>query len=109
MDIEVLTEKEIDMVSGAGGKSGFVKGCINGALAGYSGASSGYGAQGAGAGCLAGGSIGLLGGGAEAQSLAGLLAGAAFGPYGGSSSDAFAANYENSFDRQDSARRMSST
>ena len=109
MDIELLNDQEIDSVSGAGGKGSFVKGCVNGASAGYTGANPGYGAHGAGAGCLAGASVAMVGGGPEAQAVAGYLAGAAFGPYGGSSSNPHAANYENSFDRQDSARRMSST
>ena len=109
MGIEVINDGEIDRVSGAGGKGGLIKGCINGAFAGYTGANPGYGAYGAGAGCLAGGSVGMAGGGSEAQAVAGYLAGAAFGPYGGSSTSPQAANYENSFDRQDSARRMSST
>lgn len=107
MELQVLTEEEIDMVSGAG-SGGFVRGCINGGMAGLGAAASGHGAQGAGAGCLAGGSVGMIGGGAEAQALAGYLAGSAFGPYGGSSSNPVAANYENSFDRQNPVRRMSS-
>ena len=107
MELQVLSEDEIDMVSGAG-SGGFIRGCINGGMAGLGAAPSGYGAQGAGAGCLAGGSIGMLGGGAEAQALAGYFAGLGFGPYGGSSSDPLAANYENSFDRQNSLRRMAS-
>lgn len=107
MTIETLTSEEIGMVSGGNGVK-LLAGCVNGALAGSSAARSPNKWQGAGAGCIVGASVARVGGGSTAQSAAGFIVGAGFGPYAGSSSNPSAANYENSFDRLDSAYRTAS-
>lgn len=110
MTIRTLTAEETLYVGGGRGTGGrAVRGCFNGAMAGAGVAPSGYRMQAAGAGCLAGASVGMLGGGAEAQSAAGMAAGLAFGDrnsrYGGSSRDPSAPNYENEMDRADHRRQ----
>ncbi|WP_431258599.1 hypothetical protein ACQ86G_29625 [Roseateles chitinivorans] len=106
MTIRCLTEQEISRISGGDSLlRKALQGCINGGLAGAGTAADGAKWNGGGAGCLAGASAAMVGAGGARQQAAGALAGAAFGPYAGSSSDPVAANYENSMDR-DSTRYM---
>lgn len=108
-----MQEMSLDEMEGVWGGAGTVgsalAGCFNGAQGGYGTASAGYRWYGAGAGCIVGASLGYAGASSRTQQIAGMAVGLGFGPYGGSSSNPSAANYENSFDRMDAERRMSAT
>jgi len=110
MSMQELPLEEMDRVHGGRGQllKKAVEGCAVGASAGSSTAAEGYGLLGGMAGCLAGASVAMMNGSTAAQTAAGWAAGAGFGPYAGSSMNVSAANYENSMDRANPPRRMSS-